>query len=87
MGKTILYFLQVRKVRKTLKADDLLRIDSSTAAGFNEANTNLGSRSGRKNETKVKTEELEDDVHSEPQRMEIDLELDDLPAGIIYTYV
>lgn len=69
---TFLCFIQVRKVRKVLRADDLLAMDAKaneTSKGVINPK-DLGSR------TKGKPEETV--VKAEPTDMEIDFEMDDL---------
>lgn len=67
----ISFFIQVRKVRKVLRADDLLKLDAdgnkAPAGVINQRD--LGSRNKKSHAATA--------VKEEPMDMEIDLEIDD----------
>lgn len=78
------FYLQVRKVRKVLKADDILDIDAQSKPTPDGVinQKDIGSRKSKRKSEGVSGVVLK----SEPVDMEIDLEIDDLPPRKIFYY-
>ncbi len=76
--------LQIRKVRKVLKADDLLDIDAQSKPTPDGviSQKDIGSRKSKRKSDGGSGIVLK----SEPVDMEIDLEIDDLPPRKFFLY-